>query len=74
MWIRSSNPDFVLVLFAIGAVFWLYRGELIKWFSMGMTYTFGGVIPIAAAAIAAVISLLLHPAACCVFRKLKPVS
>jgi hypothetical protein len=43
-------------------------------FILGMVYTFGGILPIAAAAVVAAVSLLLHPVARFVVRKVKPVA
>lgn len=61
----------LMILFPIGVFYPLYRGELVVGFVMGMTYTFGGVIPVAAAGVVALTSLVLHWIARFVWRKVK---
>lgn len=53
----------LLILFLVGIAYPIYRGELILGFIMGMTYTFGAVLPTVVASVVALFSLLLHNAA-----------
>lgn len=66
--------NMLMILFPVGIFYPLYRGELVVGFVMGMTYTFGGIIPIGAAAIVGLASLMLHWVARFVMRKVKGVA
>ncbi|MFK7865429.1 MAG: hypothetical protein AB8B95_14525 [Pseudohongiellaceae bacterium] len=63
------TSNMLLILFPVGIFYPLYRGELVVGFVMGMTYTFGGVLPVAAAGVVGIASLLTHWLACLVMRK-----
>jgi general stress protein CsbA len=68
----EATGNFVLILIPVGIFYPLYRGELVVGFVMGLTYTFGGILPLGAAAFVAIPSLLLHSAGRFIFKKFKP--
>lgn len=62
----------LLGLFMGGLFYPLYRLELILGLVMGMTYTFGAVIPFVVSSLVALSSLVLHNALSFALRKIKP--
>ena len=68
----DATGNFLLILIPVGIFYPLYRGEMVVGFVLGMTYTFGGVLPLGAAAFVAVPSLLLHKIARLAYKKIKP--
>jgi len=68
----GQMPLYLLLgLFAGGVFYPLYRLEIMLGLVMGMTYTFGAVIPTVVASLVALISLFTHNAALFILRKLK---
>ncbi len=57
----AVTQNLFLFLFLIGMFYPVYRGEFVVGFVLGMAYTFGGILPVAAAGVVASVSLLLHP-------------
>lgn len=70
--IGEQTPLYLLlVLFLAGIAYPIYRGELVLGFIMGMTYTFGAVLPTIVASIVALFSFVLHNAARFLVKKLR---
>ncbi len=60
----GQTPLYLLMCLIVGGIAYpIYRAELVLGFIMGMTYTFGAVIPTAVASLVALSSLLLHSTA-----------
>jgi len=69
----GQTPLYLLLgLFVAGLFYPLYRLELILGLVMGMTYTFGAVIPLVVSSLVALSSLVLHNALLFALRKIKP--
>ena len=67
----QTTEIFLLMLFVIGVFLPLYRSEFVVGFVIGMSYTFGAVIPIGVAALVALSSSVLHSTVRFVISKLR---
>lgn len=69
----GETPLYLLLGLFLGGFFYpLYRLELILGLVMGMTYTFGAVIPLVVSSLVALSSVVLHNALLFAIRKIKP--
>ena len=62
----------MLALLVMGIAYPLYRAEIVLGLIMGMTYSFGSIIPTVAVGVVALSSLLLHTLARVIVRGLRP--
>ena len=69
----GETPLYLLLGLFLGGIFYpVYRAELVLGLIMGMTYTFGAIIPTVVIGLVAISSLVLHNAALFIIRKLRP--
>ncbi len=70
----GQMPLYLLLGLLLGGIVYpLYRGELMLGLVMGMTYTFGAIIPTVLIGLLAIVSLITHNTARFVVAKLRPV-
>lgn len=70
----GQMPLYLLLGLLLGGIVYpLYRGELMLGLVMGMTYTFGAVIPTVLTGLLAMVSLITHNTGRFVVARLRPV-